>query len=131
MSDIPKELHYTDTHEWIRQEENGICAVGITEHAQNMLGGFVFIELPEQDVELNVGDECGVVESVKAASDVYTPLSGKIIEVNAKLEKSPELVNDDPYGDGWLYRIKLSKPEELEKLLTAQDYMEKIAKEEE
>ncbi|MCE1649671.1 glycine cleavage system protein GcvH, partial [Enterobacter hormaechei] len=93
MSHVPTELKYTDSHEWVRAEGNGEYTVGITEHAQNLLGDMVFVDLPEIDTEVNSGDDCAVVESVKAASDIYAPLSGHIIAVNPELESSPELVN--------------------------------------
>jgi len=121
MSNIPSELKYIDSHEWIRVE--GDCAVvGVTDHAQESLGDVVFVELPEVGSELAAGEESGVVESVKAASDIYSPLSGEIVEVNAQLEDSPEIVNDSPYDDGWFFKIKLTDPSELDGLLDADAY---------
>ena len=124
MSNIPSDLKYVTSHEWIRVESDDVVTVGITDHAQELLGDVVFVELPELDAELGAGDDSGVVESVKAASDVYAPLSGQIVAVNEALEDSPELVNSDPYGDGWFYQIKLSDPEELDSLLDAEGYGE-------
>ncbi|NVK10918.1 MAG: glycine cleavage system protein GcvH [Gammaproteobacteria bacterium] len=121
MSNIPSELKYIDSHEWIRVE--GDCAVvGVTDHAQESLGDVVFVELPEVGAELAAGDEAGVVESVKAASDIYSPLSGEIVEVNTELEDAPETVNDSPYDDGWFFKIKLSDMSELDGLLDADAY---------
>jgi glycine cleavage system H protein len=121
MSNIPSELKYIDSHEWIRVE--GDCAVvGVTDHAQESLGDVVFVELPEVGAELAAGDEAGVVESVKAASDIYSPLSGEIVEVNTELEDAPETVNDSPYDDGWFFKIKLSDMSELDDLLDADAY---------
>ena len=129
MSKTPDDLLYSETHEWVRKEEEGICVVGLTDYAQSMLGNLVFVELPEPDMEVETEEECCVVESVKAASDIYAPVSGRIIEVNTSLEDSPELVNDDPYGAGWIFRIELSEKEELKKLLTAEAYIKKVAEE--
>jgi glycine cleavage system H protein len=122
MSDIPAELLYRESHEWVRDEGNGVVVVGISDHAQAALGDMVYIELPEPGMSYEQGDACAVVESVKAASDAYAPVSGEIIENNAALEDSPELVNNDPYGDGWLFMIQMSKPEELDGLLSAEAY---------
>jgi len=124
MSDIPAELLYRESHEWVRDEGNGVVVVGISDHAQAALGDMVYIELPEPGMSYEQGDACAVVESVKAASDAYAPVSGEIIENNAALEDSPELVNNDPYGDGWLFMIQMSKPEELDGLLSAEAYAE-------
>lgn len=124
MSDIPSELRYIDSHEWIGAAEDGIVTVGITDHAQNALGDVVFVELPTPDTEVSAGGEAGVVESVKAASDIYSPVSGTIVEINAALEESPELANSDPYGEGWFFRVRLSDPAELDGLLDAEAYAE-------
>jgi glycine cleavage system H protein len=131
MSEVPGELNYTRDHEWIREAEDGSFVVGITDHAQSALGELVFVELPETDSEFEVGDGCAVVESVKAASDVFAPLSGTVVEVNERLANAPELVNRDPYGDGWLFRLKLAVEEDLEDLLSAADYNELLADSEE
>jgi len=122
MSEIPADLLYRDSHEWVRYDDDGTATVGISDHAQAQLGDMVFVELPEPGMSYEQGDACAVVESVKAASDVYAPLTGEIIESNAALEDSPELVNTDPYGDGWLFRIQLSDMSELDGLLDADAY---------
>ncbi|MGL4794287.1 MAG: glycine cleavage system protein GcvH [Aeromonas jandaei] len=129
MSHIPSELKYATSHEWIRVEGNGEAVVGITEHAQELLGDMVFVELPEVGKQVSVGDDCAVAESVKAASDIYSPVSGEIIAVNEELEGSPELVNSDPYGAGWLYRIKLDDAGELANLLDAEGYQNVVDEE--
>lgn len=130
MSNLPPELKYTGTHEWARLEDDGSVTIGITDHAQELLGDVVFLELPEVESQLNAGDEAGVVESVKAASDIYTPISGTIVSVNENLATSPETINSDPYGDGWIFRIQPTDDAELEELLTADAYAQKISAEE-
>jgi glycine cleavage system H protein len=130
MKNVPPDLKYVATHEWAKQEDQNIVTVGITDHAQNLLGDIVYVELPSVGQRVNIGEECGVVESVKAASDIYCPLSGEIIAINEDLEETPGLVNKDPYGLGWIFRIKLQKPEELGHLLDAQGYVEQIGGEE-
>ena len=125
MSNIPANLKYTETHEWIEDLGNGTVRVGITDHAQELLGDMVYVELPEVGDSFEAGDECAVVESVKAASDVYAPVAGEIIEVNETLTNSPDLVNQDAYQDGWLFVIRLSQPEEMEDLLDAETYKAK------
>lgn len=129
MSTIPTELFYAQTHEWVRREEQGEVVVGITEHAQDLLGDVVFAELPEVGRWLEVAEECAVVESVKAASDIYAPVSGEVIAINEELEDSPELINSDPYGDGWLFRIRLADETDLQELLDAEGYQEGIEEE--
>lgn len=124
MSDIPSDLLYRESHEWVRYDDDGTATVGISDHAQAQLGDMVFIELPEPGMSYEQGDACAVVESVKAASDVYAPLTGEIIENNGALEDSPELVNSDPYGDGWLFRMQVADPSELDGLLTPEAYAE-------
>ncbi len=119
---ILDELKYVESHEWVREEEDGIVTVGITDFAQEQLGDVVFVELPEIDAELNKEDEAAVVESVKAASDIYAPVSGKVVEVNDALVDSPEALNQDPYGEAWLFRLEMSEPSELEQLLDAETY---------
>lgn len=122
MSTIPKELKYASTHEWVRNEGDGIFTVGITEHAQDLLGDMVFVELPEVGDTVAAGDDVAVCESVKAASDIYAPIAGEIVEVNEDLEDAPETVNNDPFGDGWLFKIKAEDPSEVEGLLDAEGY---------
>lgn len=122
MSNTPDELKYAITHEWARLEEDGSVAVGITDHAQEALGDVVFVELPEVGASLDAGEEAGVVESVKAASDVYAPVGGEVIEINQKVEDDPETVNADPYGDGWFYKLKPTDVSELDALMTAEAY---------
>lgn len=123
MSECPEELQYSKSHEWLRMEEDGSVTVGITDHAQSLLGDLVFIELPDVESDCHAGDEIAVVESVKTASDVYMPLSGKIIAVNEELSDMPGKVNQDPYGDGWLFRMQPADfEEEAKELMTAGDY---------
>ncbi|HSG90985.1 MAG TPA: glycine cleavage system protein GcvH [Pseudomonadales bacterium] len=124
MSQIPSDLKYASSHEWARLEEDGTITVGITDHAQEALGDVVFVELPEADTEIVAGSEAGVVESVKAASDIYAPVSGTVIAVNAALEDSPEKINEDPYGEGWFFKLRPLDPGELETLLDAEAYTE-------
>lgn len=124
MSHTPSELKYASSHEWARLEEDGTVTVGITDHAQEALGDVVFVELPELGAALAAGDEAGVVESVKAASDIYAPVSGEVIAINETLEDAPELVNGDPYNDGWFFRLQPADTSELDKLLDADAYLE-------
>lgn len=118
----PKDLYYTKEHEWARVESDGSLAVGITEHAQESLGDVVYVELPEVGDEVASGDEFGTVESVKAVSELFSPCDGEVLTINEKLEDSPELINSDPYGDGWLITIKLTDPTQLEELMDADTY---------
>jgi len=122
MSNTPSELKYASSHEWARLEEDGTVTIGITDHAQEALGDVVFVELPGVGDSLAAGDEAGVVESVKAASDIYAPIGGEVIAVNGQLEDEPEIVNGDPYNDGWFFRLQPSDVAELEKMLGADDY---------
>ena len=122
MSQSPSELKYVSSHEWVRMEDDGTVTVGITEHAQEALGDVVFVELPEVGAALGSGDEAGVVESVKAASDIYAPLSGEILSVNQRLEDSPEVINSDPYCDGWFFTMRLADPADLDELMSAEEY---------
>ena len=126
MSNIPSELRYVTTHEWVRDEGNGLFTVGITEHAQELLGDMVFVELPEIGAVVGAGDDVAVAESVKAASDVYAPITGTITAVNTDLEDSPELVNTDAFGDGWMFQIEADDPSEVEGLLDAEGYQNSI-----
>jgi glycine cleavage system H protein len=127
MSEIPSELKYTKSHEWVRSEDDGTVTIGITDHAQELLGDLVFVELPEVGTEMSAEDAVCVVESVKAASDVYMPISGEIVEVNGSLTDAPETINDSPYDDGWLIRVQPSNPDELEDLMDADSYDAEIA----
>lgn len=120
----PDNLKYTKSHEWVQDMGDGTVRIGITDHAQEALGDLVYVEVPEVGAEYDKGAECAVVESVKAASDVYAPVSGEIIEANEVLADEPEKINDDPYGDGWLFTIKLSDDGELVDLLDAAAYQE-------
>lgn len=121
MSNTPEELKYAASHEWARLEGD-IVTVGISDHAQDALGDLVYVELPSVGDSVQAGDEAGVVESVKAASDIYAPVSGEIVEINEALADAPEIVNSAPYTDGWLYRIRVSDVSELDKLLSADEY---------
>ncbi|WP_456379725.1 glycine cleavage system protein GcvH [Thiolapillus sp.] len=121
MSNIPENLKYAESHEWVHDEGDGTVTVGISDHAQELLGDLVFVELPETGARLKAGDECAVVESVKAASDVYSPLDGEVIETNEVLADSPEVINEAPY-DNWIFKLKLSNPVQLDELLDAAAY---------
>ncbi|WP_199508573.1 MULTISPECIES: glycine cleavage system protein GcvH [unclassified Psychrobacter] len=126
MSNIPAELKYVASHEWLRLEDDGTITVGITDHAQDLLGDVVFVELPEVGDSVAVDDEIAVVESVKAASDVYAPLSGEIVAINENLEDEPEIINSDPYGDGWFFKIKPLNANDYDELLSAEDYQNEL-----
>ena len=125
MSDIPTDLKYASSHEWVNVEGD-TAIIGISDHAQDELTELVFIELPEIGRELAAGDPCAVVESVKTASDIYAPVSGQVIETNAALDTEPGTVNEDPYGDGWFFKIRLANPKELDDLLSPDDYGEQV-----
>lgn len=129
MSQTPGELKYAASHEWARLDDDGTVTVGITDHAQQALGDVVFVELPEVGATLAAGDEAGVVESVKAASDIYAPVGGEVIAVNEQLQDEPETVNGDPYGDGWFFKIQPGDTSELDDLLSADDYQEQCDEE--
>ncbi len=129
MSNIPEELKYTKSHEWVRVEDDGSVTIGITEHAQELLGDMVFVELPEVGTVFEAQEDCAVVESVKAASDVYSPIGGEIVAVNDELEDAPELVNSNAFHDGWLFRLQPVAPEEIDDLLDAAAYAELVAEE--
>ncbi|MCK0154241.1 glycine cleavage system protein GcvH [Alcanivorax sp. S6407] len=128
MSEIPAELRYASSHEWAKNED-GTVTVGITAHAQDAMGDLVYVELPEVGQVVAAGDEAGVVESVKAASDIYAPVSGEIVEINEALEDEPELVNSAPYEGGWLFKIAMSEETDLDNLLTADQYQAQIESE--
>ncbi|MGY2971188.1 glycine cleavage system H protein [Pantoea sp. PA1] len=126
MSNVPVELKYRDSHEWLRKNADGTYTVGITEHAQELLGDMVFVDLPEVGATFSAGEECAVAESVKAASDIYAPISGEIVAVNGALNDSPEQVNSEPYEGGWLFQIKASDESEIDSLLDADAYKASI-----
>jgi glycine cleavage system H protein len=124
---VPTELRYTKSHEWIRSLADGSVEIGITDHAQHALGDLVYVETPEPARSLTIGEACAVVESVKAASDVYTPLSGEVLAANDALAAQPEKINEDPYGAGWIFRLKPTRPAELSQLLDAGGYASFVA----
>lgn len=126
MSNIPTHLKYTETHEWVHADEEGKALIGITDHAQEALGDLVFVELPVVGDEISQGDPCAVVESVKAASDIYSPVSGTVTAINEDLEADPAIINSDPYGDGWLFELELIDTEELDDLKDAEAYEESL-----
>lgn len=128
MSSVPGNLRYTEEHEWVLVEDN-VATVGITDHAQTELGDITFVELPDEDAELTAGDEACTIESVKAASPVFAPLSGQITEINNDLEENPESVNQDPYGAGWIFKIELADPAAADKLMSPEDYEAFLEKE--
>jgi glycine cleavage system H protein len=130
MSDIPGDLKYTKTHEWVQIMDDGTITVGISDHAQDLLGDMVFIELPEIDTNYNAGDDCAVVESVKAASDIYSPISGEVIAINESLTDAPELVNKAPYSEGWIFKMQAEDRDEIENLMSASEYEEYAESEE-
>ena len=129
MSNIPSDLRYASSHEWVRPEGDGVYTIGITEHAQELLGDMVFVELPDVGDQISAGDDVAVAESVKAASDVYAPITGEVLAVNEDLEDSPELVNSDPYGDGWMFKVKAEDEAEIAELLDAEAYGSSIEEE--
>jgi len=126
MSNIPSHLKYTESHEWVDADEHGNARIGISDHAQAALGDLVFVELPVVGDEISQGDPCAVVESVKAASDIFTPISGKIVAINEELDADPAIINSDPYGDGWLFELELIDDEELDGLKDAEAYEETL-----
>ena len=124
MSETPNELFYAKSHEWVRREEDGTLTVGITDHAQEALGDIVFVETPDVGDAIAAGDQAGVVESTKSASDIYTPVSGEVIAVNEELADGPELVNSEPYTEGWFFKVQPDDMGELDTLMSADDYTE-------
>ncbi len=130
MSDIPGDLKFLKSHEWVRVEGNGRAVIGISDHAQGLLGDLVYVELPNIGDTVEAGNACAVVESVKAASDVYAPVSGKVLEVNEALADKPETINEDAYGDGWLFVVELADAEQLNELLGPDEYAELLESEE-
>lgn len=123
---MDKTLKFTASHEWVRDNGDGSVTIGISEHAQQMLGDVVFVELPEENSDVEAGESFSLVESVKAASDIYSPVSGTIIEINEELSDNPELINDEPYEGGWIAKIELSEPEQLDDLISAEDYLNSL-----
>lgn len=126
MSEIPGDLKFLKSHEWARAEGNGRVTVGISDHAQGLLGDLVYVELPEVGADAKAGEQIAVVESVKAASDVYSPVSGKVVEVNAALSDKPETINEDAYGEGWMFVVELTNAEEINDLLDPDAYAEAL-----
>ena len=124
MSDLPGDLKFLSSHEWARVESDGTITIGISDHAQDLLGDIVFVELPEIGQSVDAENDTAIVESVKAASDIYSPLSGEVIEVNSLLEDQPEIINSSPYEDGWFYKLTPSNLGELDNLLSPEDYSE-------
>ena len=130
MSEIPGDLKFQKSHEWARVEGDGKVTVGISDHAQGLLGDLVYVELPNVGDRVEAGNACAVVESVKAASDVYSPVTGKVVEVNAALSDKPETINEDAYGDGWIFVVEAEEPDQLNELLSPDDYAELLEDEE-
>ncbi|HYQ23881.1 glycine cleavage system protein GcvH [Stenotrophomonas sp.] len=126
MSEIPGDLKFLKSHEWARVEGNGRVTVGISDHAQGLLGDLVYVELPEVGADAKAGEQIAVVESVKAASDVYSPISGKVVEVNSALSDKPETINEDAYGEGWMFVVEVSNSDELNELLDPDAYAEAL-----
>ena len=122
MSRMPSDLSYAESHEWLRHAGDGTALVGVTDHAQDALGDVVYVELPEIGAQIDAGAEVAVVESVKAASDIYSPVTGEILLINDALEDQPDLVNSSPYADGWLFSVRLDNPEEVQAMLDADAY---------
>ncbi|MGR5108077.1 glycine cleavage system protein GcvH [Vibrio jasicida] len=126
---MDKTLKFTDSHEWVRDNGDGTVTIGISEHAQEMLGDVVFVDLPDVEDEVEAGESFSLVESVKAASDIYSPITGEVVEINEELEDSPELINEEPYEGGWIVKVKLSNPSELHDLKDAEEYLSSIEEE--
>lgn len=126
MSTTPADLKYVASHEWLRLEDDGTITVGITEHAQDLLGDIVFVELPEEGATVEADDEIAVVESVKAASDVYAPIAGEIVAINEALVDAPETINSDPYGEGWFFKMKPANPDDYNALMDADEYQDSL-----
>lgn len=129
MSNVPGELRYTKSHEWVRKNDDGTLTIGISDHAQELLGDLVFVDTPEAGSSFEQGEDCAVVESVKAASDVYSPIAGEVVAANDALADSPEVINTDPYGDGWIFSIKPTDASAFDGLMSADDYTTHIASE--
>jgi glycine cleavage system H protein len=129
MSNVPGDLRYTKSHEWVKKLDDGSVEVGVTDHAQDLMGDMVYVEVPEVGANVEAGKECAVVESVKAASDVYAPISGEVVAANESLADTPETVNSDPYGQGWMFRIKPANPADVDALMDGQAYEALLAEE--
>ncbi|MFM2484661.1 glycine cleavage system protein GcvH [Celerinatantimonas yamalensis] len=129
MSNIPADLKFAATHEWVRSEGDNLYTVGISDHAQELLGDMVFVDLPDVDDEVAGGEDCAVAESVKAASDIYSPLTGTVVAINEELEDNPEQINSDPYGDGWLFQVQVNDSDEYDALLDADAYEQSLEEE--
>ncbi len=129
MTDIPQDLKYTKSHEWVRVEDDGSITIGITDHAQGLLGDMVFVELPDVGDEFEAEQDCAVIESVKAASDIYCPIEGEVIAVNEELADAPEQINVNAYHEGWLFRIKPFKENDFDTLMSPEDYAELVESE--
>ena len=125
-AEIPGDLKFLKSHEWVRVEGDGRATLGISDHAQGLLGDLVYVELPEVGDEVVAGNACAVVKSVKAASDVYAPVSGKVVEVNAALADTPETINEDAFGEGWLFVVEMSEPDQVSELLSPDDYQQLV-----
>ncbi|WP_341664730.1 glycine cleavage system protein GcvH [Vibrio sp.] len=123
---MDKTLKFADSHEWVRDNGDGTATIGISEHAQEMLGDVVFVDLPEVEAEIDAGDSFSLVESVKAASDIYAPITGEVVAINEELEDSPELINEEPYEGGWIVKVKMSDASELDNLKDAEEYLSSI-----
>lgn len=130
MQNIPHELKYNESHEWVRENEDGTYSIGISDHAQSLLGDIVYVELPQIGDDIGAGQECAMIESVKAASDIYAPVSGEVVAINENLEESPELINSDPYHEGYLFTLNAADSSELDKLLDADAYATLISEQE-
>lgn len=126
---IPENLKYTSSHEWVLQHDDGTVSIGITEHAQSLLGDVVFVELPDVDQQFSAGGECGVIESVKAAADLYCPIAGTVVDVNLSLADKPELINQQPYQEGWILKIRPESGGAIKTLLSAAEYEKQLAEE--
>lgn len=127
MSNVPEDLRYTKSHEWIKDNGDGTATIGITDHAQDALGDLVFVELPAIGQRLDANDACAVVESVKAASDIYAPVAGEVVAVNEALETTPEIINSDAYGEGWMFQLRVNADGSLQQLLDADGYQQVLA----
>ena len=129
MSNVPADLYYTDTHEWVRLESDGTATVGVTDHAQEAMGDMVFVDMPEIGASIATNGDCAVLESVKSASDIYAPVAGEIVAINEKLTDTPDLVNKDAYGDGWIFKLRPENPDAVKELMSAEAYQKHLESE--